>query len=724
MVDQVQDSHNAAIVKFGMVKGVYIPTLLTILGVIMYLRLGWVVGNVGLLGAWIIIFIAFTITAATALSMSSIITNIRIGPGGAYSIISRSLGLEIGGSIGVPLYLSITFSIVLYIFGFREGMLFLFPDLSPLLVDLAIFAALFVIVFISTEIAFRIQFIILAIIIGSLFSVFAAGIASPPSFDLVIEPTEASFWIVFAVFFPAATGIMAGANMSGELENPRRSIPFGTLAAIATSLFIYLILAYWLGGTASSEELIGNYTIMIENAAINELVLAGLLAATFSSALNSFVGASRVLQAMAEHNILPHSKWFAQRESFGIPRNAIIFTAAIALATLMLRELNIVAPLITMFFLITYAMINIVILIEQSLGLASFRPILKIPRFVPFIGTVGALFTMFIINSTFSLIAVIMVATFYYLLMYRHLERKDPYGDVRSSLFVALAEWAAKKSMNLPASQARAWRPNLLLPVDFPAEIRGVAEFIRDITYPHGSINMLGINLNENRKYLESGLPLLTGDFQEDGIYTTWTIVNADGFDEGAIASMQTLKRALFSPNIIFLRMSSDPKRRKEVTVIMSQATENLMGVVLYAGHPRAGLGRRRNINLWICEDCMKWTPGKNLPNCDLAILMAYKLRINWDAKLTVLAAISDAELLPGAKGSLDTLIDYARLPVHTVTVIPSDLMESLDRVPQADLNIFSLPPDPDFEEIWETVQKTRSTCLFCRDSTEEDALI
>jgi solute carrier family 12 sodium/potassium/chloride transporter 2 len=167
--------------KFGMFQGVFVPTVLTILGVILYLRLGWVVGNVGVIGAWAIIIIAFTITTATALSMSSLVSNIRIGPGGAYSIISRSMGLEIGGSIGVPLYLSLAFSVALYIFGFREGMQYIFPDLSPLAIDLAVFAVVFLIIIASTRIAFRIQYAILVIIIVSLVSVFAAGWGSPSS---------------------------------------------------------------------------------------------------------------------------------------------------------------------------------------------------------------------------------------------------------------------------------------------------------------------------------------------------------------------------------------------------------------------------------------------------------------------------------------------------------------------------------------------------------------
>jgi len=137
------NSEPKTIKKFGTFGGVFTPTLLTILGVIMYLRLGWVVGNAGLLGAWLIIIISFLITLCTALSMSAITTNIRIGAGGAYAIVSQALGLEVGGSLGIPRYISQGLAVTMYIFGFREGWLGIFPDHNAFLVDIIVFVILF-----------------------------------------------------------------------------------------------------------------------------------------------------------------------------------------------------------------------------------------------------------------------------------------------------------------------------------------------------------------------------------------------------------------------------------------------------------------------------------------------------------------------------------------------------------------------------------------------------
>ncbi len=308
---------------FNTFKGVFTPTLLTILGVIMYLREGSVVGNAGLAGAWAIITLAFIITASTALSMASITTNIRIGAGGAYSIISQSLGIEVGGAIGIPLYLSQALVVAMYIFGFRSGWLSVFPNHPAIVIDLLTFAALFAIALISADFAFRIQYLILAIIAGSLVSIFGTVFTgaieySPHWFGSYPGFPEdgfagSGFWIIFAIFFPAATGIMAGANMSGDLARPRRSIPYGTLLAIGVSFVIYMVLALWLAVVATPQELVDNYTIMIDRALWGPLVIAGLLGATFSSGLASLVGAPRILQALSVHDIVPVSRVFERR---------------------------------------------------------------------------------------------------------------------------------------------------------------------------------------------------------------------------------------------------------------------------------------------------------------------------------------------------------------------------------------------------------------------------
>lgn len=301
--------------RFGTWEGVFTPTLLTILGVVMFLREGWVVGELGLLGAWTVIGAASVITVCTALSVSSIATNVRLSEGGPYAIVRRSLGIELGGSIGIPLFLSQALVVAMYVFGLREGWLWIFPGHVPWIVDGVSFLVVLVLTLGSTSLAFRVQYVVLACVVASLVSV-AFGlleVAEPHSIEWWRSTSEtfwepSRFWVVFAVFFPATTGILAGANMSGELSNPRRSIPLGTLSATAIATVVYFALAVWLATVASPEELRTNYTVMIDRAFYSPIVLGGLLAATFSSALASFVGAPRILRRRRDRLRRPHDE--------------------------------------------------------------------------------------------------------------------------------------------------------------------------------------------------------------------------------------------------------------------------------------------------------------------------------------------------------------------------------------------------------------------------------
>lgn len=735
--EQVDEQSAPRRKKFGMFAGVFTPTLLTILGVIMYLREGWVVGNAGLMGAWLIILLAFAITICTGLSMSSITTNIRIGAGGAYSIISQSLGIEVGGSLGIPLYVSQALAVAMYVFGFREGWLYVFPNHPTLIVDFAVFFLLFGIASVSTGFAFRIQYIIMAIIAASLVSVFGSVFTGAMTETVTWwgqfpgAPENnfqgVNFWVVFAVFFPAATGIMAGANMSGDLANPRRAIPLGTMSAIGLSLLIYMAVAYWLARVAAMEELASNYTIMLDRSLWSPIVLAGLLGATFSSGLSSLIGAPRILQALGTNKILPGGGWFSSLTKSGEPRNALWLTSAIVMAALLLRDLNAIAPLITMFFLITYAMINVVVLIEQSLGLISFRPLLRVPRIVPFVGTIGCFGAMFIVNPIFSLISIIIVVVFYGILLRRQLV--NPFQDVRSGLFVSLAEWAAKRVAEMPKAQQRAWKPNLLVPVEDASDLRGMFNFIQDIAHPKGSVKLVGLAMKdagrEGRDILDERLPQLAEAFRQGGVFATATIIDAENYGKSVLAGMQSLSGAFFRPNIILLQVPpfEDLKREEEIRMIIEKAEQSRLGVLLFAEHARARLGRRQIINIWVRDQSPDWRLTMELGNLDLSILVSYQLNRDWKGKLHLISAVADAEQVKPSFEFLTNLVELARIPYVEVMVKNSDFDTCLREIPQADLNVFGLPATVDFEFMRRMVERTKSTCVFVRDSGDENAL-
>ncbi len=731
MPDTSNESPTPEEARFGTFGGVFVPTLLTILGAILFLREGWVVGNAGLLGGWLIILLAFVITACTGLAMASFVTNIRVGRGGAFSMISQSLGLEVGGSIGVPLYIAQALAVTLYIFGFREGWLWFFPDHPALVVDLGVFAVIFIITIISTRLAVRVQYLILMLIAAALFSVAMAAWHGSMQHDIVWwgdfpgAPEDGfpgtSLWVVFAVFFPAATGIMAGANMSGDLRNPRRSIPLGTLAAIGVSLLVYLLIAYWLVRSATPDELVSNYTLMADLAEWNWLVVVGLLAATFSSALVSFVGAPRILQALAEHRLLPRSDWLAHLDR-GEPLHATGFTSLIVLGALLLRDINSVAPLITLFFLISYAAINLIVLIEQRLGLASFRPLFRIPRYVPLVGLLGCGVVMFIINPLFSLVALIFIVVIYVWLLQRHIEA--PFGDVRSGLFLAIAEWAARRVKRMQVNMEKAWKPHLLISLDNAQNFKRLEALVRPFAIPNGSVKLLGLGSSISIKMLRHNLSRIKDTLRDEGLFTTSGAVVVEDQVRGVVGVMQTLSGAIFRPNLLLLELPGERERWETFQPLLVEAAAARFGVVLVVLETDTAPTDLPTFNLWLRDQGPEWDVRTHRDNIDLALLLAGRLHEGWDAEVNLAMAVESGDDLERAEAFLAELVDYSRLPAATRFFLAKGGFERLDaHLPPAKLNIFPLGKRLDSDYVTDMCRLAGGTCLFVRDGGGENAL-
>ena len=697
--------------KFGTFGGVFTPDVLTILGVIMYLRLGWVVGNAGFLGALAIILLAKSITICTALSMSSITTNIKIGAGGAYSIISKSLGLEAGGSVGIPFYISQTLSAALYIIGFTEGWIRIFPGHSPLLISVIVWILLLSISYISTHFAIRIQYFIMGIIALSIISFFLSPAQPNENIILIGQFEDADFWLVFAIFFPAVTGIMAGANMSGDLEDPRKSIPKGTLLAIGVTLIIYIAIAYAAATYIPTIELRQNQMAMVDYAFWGPLVLMGILAATFSSALGSIIGAPRILQALAEQKTIPYNKIFASKTKNNEPRNALIFTAVLIILALFFGNLDALATLITMFFLITYGMLNLVVFIQQSMQIISFRPSFKIPRFVSLLGAIGCGFIMVLINPVFSILAIIVIIILYIWLGRQGLQTKG--GDIRGGMFLVLAEKASRIAAKFPRHQVT-WKPDLLLPIDDPKVWSGSLHFIRNITFPSGSIFAFTVK-GKSGEETENELKELVSPLDKQGILVNSTVIEDNNFVHGARLVIQTLKGGSFRPNTLFLTLGTDKKNDTILNQIIKQATKHDIGSIILRQHPRLAFGMEKDVNFWIRDKS---------PNWHLGMLIALQLQLNWEGQLNLITATTNEDDKRRLSSFLERLSDKARLPSDTeYHVLVGDFKENLSSAPGADINIFGLADELPFPFMRNAPELTKSSCLFIKDSGQESAL-
>jgi len=743
------DSQNK---KFGTFGGVFTPNVLTILGVIMYLRLGWVVGNAGLLGAIVIILMAKSVTICTGLSMSSITTNIKIGAGGAYSIISRSLGLEVGGSIGIPLYIAQTLSAALYIIGFAEGWIRVFPEqptgliinsLSFLLptgwgeslitynatiVMIIAWISLLTISYISAHLAIKAQYIIMGVMVASIISFLMTPVPLQPVSEIpwIGNFESAGFWEVFAVFFPAVTGIMAGANMSGDLKDPRRAIPVGTMGAIALTMVVYVGLAVLIAMIALPSEMITNQMVMVDKSYWPNVVVAGIMGATLSSALGSMLGAPRILQALAEQKTVPLSRIFAAKTENNEPRNAIVFTGGIIIIALLAGDLNALASLITMFFLITYGMLNIVVFLQQTIRIISFRPSFKVPRLVSFFGGASCIFMMFFIDPIFSVVSILTIIAIYVWLVRQELEAD--WGDIRGGIFVALAERASRIADKFPKHHI-SWKPDLVVPMEDPKLWSGSLLFIKDITFPSGSLFAFTVTAENDEAQHEDVLSDVLSPLKAQNILTKSVVIQDDYFLHGARTVIQTLRGGAFRPNTLFLRVGdksnvvdqpeteSTMLNRNSLNDLVSIASKYNMGVILLRQHPQIAFGMQQDVNLWLRDKS---------PNWHLAMLITLQLQANWGGKINLITVARDDDSETRLQNFLEYLSAQARLPSGTAFhVLRGPFTDALTTAPRADLNIFGLSEGAiPLEFIRESSNVLKSSCLYVKDSGQENALV
>ncbi len=368
--------------KLGTFAGVFTPSILTILGLILFLRMGYVLGSGGLGRALLIICLANLISILTSFSLAAIASNLKVKSGGDYYLISRTLGMEFGGAIGIVLFLAQSISIAFYCIGFGEAVAsIVFPDIPffPQLCAALALAMLFILAWLGADWATKFQFLIMTTLVLALISFFTGALQQWSPATLAANwhgnPQNNNFWILFAIFFPAVTGFTQGVSMSGDLRDPGKSLPLGTFLAVGLSFLVYLAVAVIFSGSLPGDTLARDYHAMKRVASWGFLIDAGVIAATLSSALASFLGAPRILQSLASDHIFPFLKPFAKGSGpNNNPRRGILLSLTIAGLTIGLGQLDLIAGIVTMFFLISYGLLNYATYFEAQSQSPSFRP--------------------------------------------------------------------------------------------------------------------------------------------------------------------------------------------------------------------------------------------------------------------------------------------------------------------------------------------------------------
>ena len=674
----------------GTFSGVFTPSILTILGIILFLRLGYVVGNAGLGRALIVLVLANGISVLTSISLSAIATNIKVKGGGDYYLISRTLGPEFGGALGIVLFLAQSVSIGFYCIGFGEVLAQILP-LShfglywPQVVAAGAVTLLFLLAWLGADWATRFQFVVMGILTAALISFFVGGIMRFESANLIQNwqpPLDGpGFWVIFAIFFPAVTGFTQGISMSGDLKNPGKSLPLGTFLAVGISIVVYFLAAVLFSASLPQSVLSGDYTAMNRVAIFGFLITAGVIAATLSSAMASFLGAPRILQSLASDRIFPFLLPFAKGEgATNNPRRGVLLAGGIALITIGLGNLNVIAPIVSMFFLISYGLLNYATYYETRAASPFFRPRFKwYDGRLSLLGGLSCLGVMLAIDISAGLISAAVLFSIYQYLRRTagparwadgsrsyHLQR------VRDHLLAAAAE----------PEHPRDWRPQLLLFSDRPERRAPLLTLAAWITGNTGLITVVqiieerGAKAIKLQKETEIELQKETATY-ELGAFPL--VVSASNFELGVDMLVQAAGIGPLQTNtILFGWLSKETSRRPHIRK------------TLYDRRLKRIFKQGRNIIVLDAKEG-RWQEMLSLPETErridvwwwdnatgrLMLLLAHLITRSkdWDdARIRVLSAERKADAL-GPVENLKTFLDDVRIDAEPVELEKVDVL-------------------------------------------------
>ena len=736
-----EKGHKNRVHQFGTFGGVFTPSILTILGVILFMRANFVVGQGGIVAALLILAIGKSITLFTGLSLSAISTNSRVRGGGAYFLISRSLGPEFGGAIGLTLFLAQALSVPFYILGFVEALVRSIPILEGHFLFITLFTAvvLFVIAYIGADWAIRVQYVILAVMALSIFTFLAGALGAwntttfASNLGQHYSSEHYDFWVIFAIYFPAVTGIMAGVNMSGDLKDPARSIPLGTLTAVGAGVAVYVVQILICGGAYSREQLTGTpFQVLFENAlfGLGFMVIAGVFAATLSSAIGSLLGAPRILQALARDHIFTFLNLFSKGAHKGNePRRALCVTFGITIATLLHvgndvggGALNTVAAVITMFFLYTYGIINVAAFVESVTANPSFRPRFRYFHWATaLLGALGCGATAMMINPKAALIAVVIIGAIFFHVSRRVLSMA--FGDARRGFHYTRVRNELLRLAGRPAD-AKNWRPTVLVLSGNPETRLALVRYALWLASQRGLVTLAEIftgHLEDMAQLREAALRRLQAFIEEHDVAAFPEVVVAPDFDQGAIVLLQGHSIGPIKPNIMLLGWPGDPERLGPFTQLLRSAQALGMSIVCVLDRELPWVRPSKRIDVW-------W---RGLQNGSLMLILAYLLTLNgeWtNARIRILRVVVKEAGRAAASRALDALCSVARIPADVEIVVAEQPFEEVLKAYSHDAAVvflgFQVPDGADMQSLpkrYSALTQGLPTTLLIYSSGEAD---
>ncbi len=634
--------------KFGTFSGVFTPSILTILGVIMYLRLGWVVGEGGLIMTIGIIILAHVISLSTGLSISSIATDKKIKTGGIYYILSRSLGLPMGGAIGIAIFVGTALSISLYVVGFTESFLSIVPSVVTFLgiedptnqlrvIGSIILCILVILAFISTSLVIKTQFFILGAIFLSIVSIVVGfllnGNNTTGEFIMTAASNETSFELLFGVFFPAATGFTAGVAMSGDLSDPKKSIPMGTMLSIIVGLVVYILLSIGLAFFVDRNMLINDNNFMMKIAWFSPFVVMGIWGATLSSALGGILGGPRILQAISNDKIMPAflGKGYGASNE---PRTALLVIFVIAEIGILIGELNVIAGVVSMFYLASYGFINLAFSLE-SWASTDFRPSFKVNPWIGFIGFFASFAVMFKLD-TVSMFAALIIMTLIFLALKRK-EFSSETGDVWQSVWVSIVRRALHRIEKNPMEK-RNWQPNIILFSGGSSRRPYLVEFGETLVGKFGMLSNFDLVESKSSelmftKHKQTIQPLKLKTNNDTGIF--YRRQTCKDIYQGIEVIAGTYGFSGIEPNTILMGWARQSKNPEKFGKLIKNIYKLDLNILLMDYDQRFGFGDKKSIDIW-------WRDKGDRNNLSLSLAKFMLSSNEWESAVIRLLIITE----------------------------------------------------------------------------------
>ncbi|MCE5272438.1 amino acid permease, partial [bacterium] len=668
---------------------VFLAAISTILGAILFLRFGYGVAHVGVLGVLTIILIGHLITIPTGMAVAEIATNLKVEGGGEYYIISRSFGPTVGGAIGISLFLSQAISVAFYMIAFSEAFRPLFPWFEhltghtpdPRMVGIpATLILIGVILYKGADLGVSMLWVVVSILALSLVMFFLGHPVTHNS-DLGLLSTVKrpdNFFTVFAIIFPAFTGMTAGVGLSGDLKNPRRSIPMGTLFATICGMVVYVMVVIKLGLSATPDELAGDQFIMSKIAVWGPIIPIGLGAATISSAIGSILVAPRTLQALAGDGVFPWKRINAYltrgRGKANEPINATLLTSLIALVFVSMGNVDFVAQIISMFFMVTYGSLCSISFLEHFSGDPSYRPTFRSKWYLSLLGAILSFVMMYQMQPLYAILAILSMAGIYWGLKRSNQGERDLSEVVQGVLF-QLTRKLQVLIQRQGASQSMAnWRPSFIALSSHSLTRLAPFDVLRWISHHYGFgsfIHFIRGPLNsETHADAQATLERLVRQARSSDAAIYVDTIVSPSFRTAVAQLVQIPGVAGLENNSMLFEFLYEEKGQLEHLLESCDFAAIAGFNVCVLRHSNRHFGYRRLIHIWL-------TPG-DYRNANLMIILAYIIigHPDWKGAEIVLYAAFHKKEMDREVARLNDLLARGRLPISPNNVIPVPLAE------------------------------------------------